>query len=116
MGNPPAKGRFKRRVLWGTALILLALFGAGVWFYNTYVVSTNAAIRHAEAFLFRRMTVAQLAEQGEYRFFYATNRVPGPNDASLEERFGTGREERLKFGSFDTEIKPTLGLWNGRTL
>jgi esterase/lipase superfamily enzyme len=110
MGNPPAKGRFKRRVLWGTALILLALFGAGVWFYNTYVVSTNAAIRHAEAFLFRRMTVAQLAEQGEYRFFYATNRVPGPNDASLEERFGTGREERLKFGSFDTEIKPTLGL------
>jgi len=50
--------------LWWTALVVLVLLGAGVCFYNTYFTSTDAAIRHAEAFLFRRMTVAQLAEQG----------------------------------------------------
>jgi len=83
--------RFKRRMLWGTALIVLLLFGAGVWFYKIYFVSTDMAIRHAEAFLFRRMTVAQLAEQDVYRFFYVTNRRPGPNDVLLEERFGKDR-------------------------
>ncbi len=102
--------RFKRRMLWATALIVLVLIGAGIWFYKIYFVSTDAAIRHAEAFLFRRMTVAQLAEQGVYRFFYVTNRQPGPDDAVLEERFGKDREERLKFGTFDAEIKPSLGL------
>ena len=102
--------RFKRRLLWGTALIVLLLIGAGVWFYKIYFVSTDTAIRHAEAFLFRRMTVAQLTEQGVYRFFYVTNRRPGPNDVLLEERFGKDREERLKFGTFDAEIKPSLGL------
>jgi esterase/lipase superfamily enzyme len=110
MGNVRTKSRFKRRMLWGTALIVVVLLGVGVWFYNTYFVSTDVAIRHAEAFSFRRMTVAQLAEHGEYRFFYVTNRRPGPDDDSLEERFGTEREDRLKFGAFDAEIKPTLGL------
>lgn len=110
MGDEPTKSRFKRRLLWGTALVVLVLLGAGVWFYNTYFISTDAAIRHAEAFLFRRMTVAQLAEQGEYRFFYATNRVPGSDDTSLDERFGQDREASLKFGNFDAEIKPSLGL------
>jgi esterase/lipase superfamily enzyme len=56
------------------------------------------------------MTVAQLAEQGEYRFFYATNRVRGVDNGSLDERFGHKREASLKFGSFDAEIKPSLGL------
>ena len=110
MGDETTKSRFKRRLLWGTALVVLVLLGAGVWFYNTYFTSTDAAIRHAEAFLFRRMTVAQLADQGDYRFFYATNRVPGSDDASLDERFGQDREASLKFGSFDAEIKPSLGL------
>ena len=110
MDKVPTKSRLKRRLLWGAGLIVLILAGAGVWFYNAYFVSTDMAIRHAEAFLFRRMTVAQLAEQGEYRFFYVTNRRPGSNDAVLEERFGAEREEQLKFGSFDAEIKPTLGL------
>jgi esterase/lipase superfamily enzyme len=110
MGNAGTNSRFKRRMWWGAALILLVLLGAGLWFYKAYFVSTDAAIRHAEAFSFRRMTVAQLAEQGEYRFFYATNRVPGPDVDSLNERFGSEREESLKFGSFDAEIKPTLGL------
>jgi esterase/lipase superfamily enzyme len=110
MGNAGTNSRFKRRMWWGTTLILLVLLGAGFWFYKAYFVSTDAAIRHAEAFSFRRMTVAQLAGQGEYRFFYATNRVPGPDVDSLNERFGSEREASLKFGSFDTEIKPTLGL------
>ncbi len=110
MGNVRTKGRFKRRMLWGTALVVLVLVGVGAWFYNTYFASTDAAIRHAEAFLFRRMAVAQLAEHGEYRFFYVTNRRPGPGDGSLEERFGQEREALLKFGAFDAEIKPSLGL------
>jgi esterase/lipase superfamily enzyme len=110
MGTTVTKSRFKRRMWWGTALMLLVLLGVGYWFYKAYFVSTDAAIRHAEAFLFRRMTVAQLAEQGEYRFFYTTNRVPGTAAGSLDERFGSEREAALKFGSFDAEIKPSLGL------
>ena len=110
MGKMRIKSRSKRRLLWGTALVVLVLLGAGIWFYNIYFTSTDAAIRHAEAFLFRRMTVAQLAEQGEYRFFYATNRVPGTDDTLLDERFGQEREASLKFGNFDAEIKPSLGL------
>ena len=70
------KGQLKRRILWITGLVVLVLAGTGYWFYNFYFASTEAAIRHAEAFLFRRMTVAQLAEQGIYRFFYVTNRKP----------------------------------------
>jgi len=110
MGNAQTKRRSKRRIVWGSALVVLVLLGTGVWFYNAYFTSTDVAIRHAEAFLFRRMTVAQLTEHGEYRFFYATNRVPGAVDASLDERFGQEREASLKFGSFDAEIKPSLGL------
>ncbi len=104
------RSRFSRHLWWSMALVVLVLLGAGVWLYNVYFVSTDVAIRHAEAFQFRRMTVAQLAEQGEYRFFYATNRVPGSSEASLDERFGRDREAVLKFGNFDAEIKPSLGL------
>ena len=110
MADEQTKSRSRRRALWGTALVALVLLGAGVWFYKFYFVSTDAAIRHAEAFSFRRMTVAQLAEQGKYRFFYVTNRRPGTEGAALEERFQTEREEVLKFGAFDAEIQPTLGL------
>ena len=46
------KGRLKRRLLWGTTLMALILIGAGIWFYKVYFVSTDLAIRHAEAFLF----------------------------------------------------------------
>ena len=53
------------RKWWGLTLGLLVLLGAGTWFYKFYFVSTDAAIRHAEAFSFRRMTVAQMAEQGK---------------------------------------------------
>jgi len=99
--------RFTRRILFAAALVILILIG---WFYYIYFASTDAITRHAEDFKFRRMTVAQLSEQGTYRFFYITNRSPGPDNASLEERFGNEREEVLKFGSFDTRIEPALGL------
>jgi len=101
-----SKGRARWVLL---SLIGIVLIGA-VWFYSIYFSSTDAAIRHAEAFLFRRMTVAQLAEHGRYRFFYASNRVVGHEEGDIDERFGNQREETLKFGSFDAEIKPSLGL------
>ena len=66
--------RFKRRILLGTTLVVLVLLGLGVWFYITFFGSTNAALQHAETFLFRRMKVVQLAEKGTYRFFYVINR------------------------------------------
>ena len=95
---------------WYIALAALLLVLAGVWSYRAYFSSTDAALRHAEAFLFRRMSVAQLAEQGEYRFFYATNRAPGADDSELAQRFTSQRHDQLSFGSFDATIQPSLGL------
>jgi esterase/lipase superfamily enzyme len=56
------------------------------------------------------MMVTQLTEQGVYRFFYVTNRRSDSSDGPVEGRFGTEREGVLKFGSFDTEIEPSLGI------
>jgi esterase/lipase superfamily enzyme len=102
--------RFKRRLLFGASLFILVLLGLGVWFYYVYFVSTDTALSRAEAFQFRRMQVVQLSEQGTYRFFYVTNRRWQTDEGPLKERFGTEREETLKFGFFDTKIEPTLGL------
>ena len=99
------------RRLWPwVALALIAFLVAGLWFYRAYFSSTNAAIRHAEAFLFRRMSVAQLAEHGTYRFFYTTNRSPDPDQHNLTERYLPERRDQLTFGSFDADITPSLGL------
>ena len=98
--------RFKRRMLIGTGLLVLILVGLVLFFYRP----TRVALERAEAFRFRRMMVARLGEEGEYRFFYVTNRSPGSKDGPLEKRFGTEREEILKFGHFDTRIEPSLGL------
>ncbi len=93
------------------ALFLVALLVmGGAWFYSFYFSSTDTAIRHAEAFRFRRMTVAQLAEQGVYRFFYATNRAEEDPDGDIARRFGNRREGSLTFGHFDARIQPSLGL------
>ena len=102
--------RFKRRVLFGSGLVALVVLGVAGWLYYNIFMASGFALRHAEAFLFRRMTVAQLSEEGSYRYFYMTNRRQEPGDAPTEERFGKDRDEVLKFGSFDTVIKPTLGL------
>ncbi len=97
----------RRRILIGTLALLVV---AGGWFYFFYFVSTDAAIRHAEAFLFRRMTVARLPEDGRYRYFYATNRRLEAGDGPLERRFTADREDALTFGSYDVSLRPTLGL------
>ena len=99
--------RLKRRLLIGAVLVLLAVGG---WLYFALFMSTGTALRTSEAFAFRRMTVAQLAEQGAYRFFFVTNRRMETEEGLLEERFGRERTETLRFGSFDTRIEPTLGL------
>ncbi len=98
--------RFKRRMLYGTAVVVLVFLWVGVVVYRP----TRLALQRAESFQFRRMQVTQLAEQGVHRFFYVTNRRPAPNDQSLEGRFSNEREEKLKFGLFDTKFEPTLGL------
>jgi hypothetical protein len=69
------------RAHWLTLALIAVLFIGGAWIYRMYYSSTDAAIRHAESFLFRRIAVAQLAEQGVFRFFYTTNRVAGANDS-----------------------------------
>lgn len=102
--------RLKRRLYLSMALVALMLIGVGAWIYYTIYTTSDFALRHAEAFLFRRMTVAKLAEQGAYRYFYITNRRKEVDEGPLEERFGKDREEALKFGSFDTKIQATLGI------
>ncbi len=102
--------RFRRRLWLATAVVALLLLGAGGWVYYTVFMASDFALRHAEAFLFRRMTVGKLAEQGTYRFFYVTNRRRDVRGARAEERFGRDRQEQLAFGSFDTKIEPTLGI------
>jgi len=105
-----AMTHLKRRLWRGAALVALVLLGVGGWFYHTIYRTSDFSLRHAEAFLFRRMTVAQLAEHGTYRYFFVTNRRQERDDGPIEERFGRGREEALKFGSFDAKIQSTLGL------
>ncbi len=99
--------RVKKRILFGLLVVLIV---AGGWFYYLYFRSTDAALRHAEAFLFRRMTATEVGQPGNFRHFFVTNRNQEPGDAPLEERFGSAREDILKFGSFDTSIEPSLGL------
>ncbi len=101
--------RLKRRLRLAAAVVALLLLGAGGWVYYTVFMASDFALRHAEAFLFRRMTVGKL-NQGTYRFFYITNRRPAERAGPIGKRFGRDREERLNFGSFDTKIEPTLGI------
>ncbi len=100
---------FLKRPLWLAlgAISLLAL-ALGIWLYMVVFLDLETALQRAETFVFRRMTVATLAEQGVYRFFFATNRRP--EDGSVEDRFGSERRDALTFGSFDTKIEPTLGI------
>ena len=47
--------RFKRRLWFGSALVVLVLLGVGGWFYYNIYMTSGFALRHAEAFHFRRM-------------------------------------------------------------
>ncbi len=98
----------RRLRLWLGLGAILVLAGYGL--FKLYFVSTNEALRHAEEFLFRRMTATQLTEPGQYRFFYITNRAAGPDAAPVAERFTNERSNELTFGTFDAAIQPALGL------
>lgn len=96
-----------KRILMIGGLILAVLMGLGAY---VYFLSTSATLQRAENFQFRRMQVARVGEDGVYRFFYVTNRVPNAPDAPVEERWSAIRDEQLRFGRFETAIRPTLGL------
>jgi esterase/lipase superfamily enzyme len=101
-----AKSRNKFVIL----IVLLLLVIAGIWFYKTLYFSTGSALQRAENFLFTRMKVAQLGEQGSMRYFYVSNRQMAGDSKILENRFGSEREPKLKFGFYDTKIEPSVGL------
>ncbi len=92
---------------WSLGLLLLVLAGMAVY---GYFIGTQIILAQAEAFAFRRMTGPQLAEQGNFRFFYAINRTPAKLNGELAERFDSTRHSDLNFGTFDTRIEPSLGL------
>jgi esterase/lipase superfamily enzyme len=92
------------------ALFSIALVLLGARLYSFYFSGPDAILQRAEAFGFRRMTVAQLGSRSAYRFHYVTNRVADDAVDSLEERFGAERQTALQFGSFDTHIEPSLGI------
>jgi esterase/lipase superfamily enzyme len=98
--------RFRKRFL--VSFAVLSVLGAA--FYYFYFVSTEAAVRHAEAFLFSRATVTRLGDQGQYRHFFITNRRADATDGPVDERFSAERVPDLTFGHFDISIQPTLGL------
>lgn len=100
----------RRKWLIGGAILTAIIVVFGVWFYNVYFMSTASALRFAEDFGFRRMTVAQLGGQGTFRFFFISNRQIANVDAPVLNRFHNEREQQLKFGLFDTHIEPTVGL------
>ncbi len=102
--------RVRKTVLWVLAGLVVVVAAAGAWVYAVVFLPTDIALRHAESFLFRRMAIAELAEDATYRFFFATNRRQTAGAGPLERRFGGERQETLTFGSFDTRISPSLGI------
>lgn len=90
--------RIKRRTKYTIFAVLILLVITGIWLYRTVYVSTGSALTRAESFLFTRMTVAQIGEQGSIRYFYVTNRQMTEDNEILRYRFGGERESQLKFG------------------
>jgi esterase/lipase superfamily enzyme len=106
MVRGPKKKSRKRRLIIAAGVMGLLLAG---WATYEILLSPSAAIRQAEAFLFRRMTVVEL-EEGRYRYFYASNRQLEPGNRSIEDRVTAERGEALNFGSYDIRLSPVLGL------
>jgi len=102
--------RFKRRTKVILVIFAFLLVAAGGWIYKSVYVSTGSALQRAESFLFSRMTVAQLGEQGAMRYFYVTNRAKTGENEEPRYRFGAERGSGLKFGVFDTSVEPSVGL------
>ncbi len=106
-----AMGKARSRLVQALLVLLLLLLVAGAWrFYQVLYGSTGDALRRAENFLFTRSTVAQLGDQGKTRHFFVTNRSKAESGADLEDRFSADREADLKFGLFDTQVEPSVGL------
>jgi esterase/lipase superfamily enzyme len=105
--GPGGKRWFKRPVLLSLIAVGCVLFASALY---AYFWTTKVYLQHAEAFSFRRMIVAQVENQGLHRFYFTTNRRRGGADADLGQRYGSERGDTVEFGSFDTEIKATLGL------
>jgi len=96
--------RPRRLALIGAVLAVVVALGA------VFQLTTSRALERAEAFQFRRMLVTKQGEQDLYRFFYATNRRKKQRDGAVEDRFESEREAGLRFGLFDTNIEPSLGI------
>jgi esterase/lipase superfamily enzyme len=96
----------KRRLLLIGVPVVLVAIALGGWIQ----LSTRAALDRAEALRFRRMLSTRQGDEGAYRFFYATNRRSLHAEGGVDERFGSEREPGLRFGLFDTDIEPSLGI------
>ncbi len=86
--------------------LIVVLVGLG-WAIN---YSTSQTLALAESLQFRRMQVAAQSETDTYRFFFVTNRAPEDSTGDAEAMFGTGRAAGMRFGTFDTNIEPSLGI------
>ncbi len=102
--------KLKIRTTYIVVIVLLLFALVGTWLYQALYGYPAEALRRAENFLFTRMTVAQLGEQGATRYFFVTNRKKNGDGAVLENRFGSEREPELKFGLFDSRVEPSVGL------
>ena len=98
--------RWKRRLL--IAVTVLAIIAA--LFVALFQGPTRAALERAEALQLRRMLVTRLGEDGDFRFFFVTNRQLEKGDGPFEERLTNERGADLNFGLFDTSIEPSLGI------
>jgi esterase/lipase superfamily enzyme len=102
--------KYRPRARYIVITVLLLLVIAGMWFYQALYGSTSEALKRAENFLFTRMTVSRLSDQGSSRYFFVTNRNKTDDDEILENRFASERGTELKFGIFDASIEPSVGL------
>ena len=98
--------RWKRRLLIAVAVVAII----AVLFFALFQGPTRTALERAEALQFRRMLVTQQGEDGDFRFFFVTNRQLEIGDGPVEERFTNERGGDLNFGIFDTSIEPSLGI------
>lgn len=96
----------RRRIAIVVGFVVLLALVLGAFFQ----FSTRRALERAEALQFRRMLVTSLGENGPFRFFYATNRLALQREGNVDDRFASEREGGLRFGRFDTDIEPSLGI------
>jgi esterase/lipase superfamily enzyme len=98
--------RFRLRLVMALLALIVIAIALGAFFQ----LSTSTALERAEAFRFRRMLVTRNGDQGDFRFFYATNRRLAQPGADVDDRFASEREAGLRFGRFDTNVEPALGI------